>query len=297
MAADNIASVMVTYNPDSDLIQNVKSIACSCVRLIIIDNGSNPDSKQYIKEIEKENNIFIIYNDKNLGLGHALNQGISLILEAEDLNSIEWIATFDQDSKIEKEFFSKILESYESFQDKQKVGILSPNWVEQKIDDVINPETNQSTSLIEQITVITSGSLVKKKILSETGLFAEDFFIDFLDHEFCLRLRSHGYKIYMAPTVSMVHNLGNITRHTLFGSRVMATNHNYIRRYYITRNRIYTYIKYFRKEKEWIKADFIATAKEFIIILLFEKNRIRKLKSMLNGTFDAIRGKKGPGNF
>jgi rhamnosyltransferase len=101
----------------------------------------------------------------------------------------------------------------------------------------------------------------------------------------------------MVPQVTMVHNLGDTKQHILLRSNVMATNHNYIRRYYITRNRLYTYKKYFHSEKEWIKEDFIATAKEFIIILLFEQNRGKKLGSMFKGLFDAFTGKKGARKF
>jgi rhamnosyltransferase len=297
MIKNKVAAIMVTYNPEEDVIENAKSITQSCERLIIIDNGSSSNSKNYLKRLEQEAKITFIYYQKNMGLGYALNQGIKHILNTPDLNKIDWIATFDQDSKVAEDYFSKILGSYEAHPKKDEVAILAPNWVEEKLLKLENDNVGQHVGLEEKITVITSGSLVKRKIFSEIGLFEEDYFIDFLDHEFCLRTRSYGYKIYMSPLVSMVHNLGNTKKHKLLGSNVMATNHNYIRRYYITRNRLYTYKKYFRSEKQWIKEDFIATAKEFIIILLFEQDRGKKLGSMFKGLFDAIIGKKGARKF
>jgi rhamnosyltransferase len=297
MYENKVASIMVTYNPDSDVYQNAKAITSSCEKLIIIDNGSKPEALQYLQSLEQEEKITIIYNKNNMGLGIALNQGIQFILDADDLKQVEWIATFDQDSKVKNDYFFEMLTAYDNFPNKEAVGILAPNWVEQKITSIDQAYSHVTEPLQEQITVITSGSLVKREVFSKIGLFKEDYFIDFLDHEFCLRARSKGYKIFMVPSVSMVHNLGNTQQHKLLGSTVMATNHNYIRRYYITRNRIYTYRKYYKTEKDWIKQDFTATAKEFIIIFLFEKDRLKKLKSMITGTFDALRGKKGPGKF
>jgi rhamnosyltransferase len=294
MVEQNVASIMVTYNPESDVIGNVKSIISSCVHLVIVDNGSSKETKEYLKSIENESKVTIIYYAKNMGLGHALNEGIRFILQSKELSYINWIATFDQDSKVENDYFIKMLNSYEKFNNKEKVAILAPNWIEQKLEDGRNSQSEGKNELVEQKTVITSGSLIKKNIFEEIGFFEEDFFIDFLDIEFCLRARKNSYKIYMVPDISMVHNLGNTKQHKLLGSTVMATNHNYIRRYYITRNRLYTYKKYFRSEFEWFKGDFVATVKEFIIIFLFEKNRLKKLSSMLRGVFDAVIGKKGP---
>ncbi|EKN71342.1 glycosyl transferase family protein [Neobacillus bataviensis LMG 21833] len=292
---DKVASIMVTYNPEADVVDNATSIIQSCERLVIIDNGSSPNSKAFLHDIENEEKITIIYNPQNMGLGHALNQGINCLLESPEPPHFDWIATFDQDSKVDKDYFSKMLASYEAHLNKEEVAILAPNWIEEKLINKVSSQIDK-TQLQEQKTVITSGSLVKKKIFTEIGLFEEDYFIDFLDHEFCLRVRTRGYKIFISPQVYMVHNLGNTQQHRLLGSNVMATNHNYIRRYYITRNRLYTYKKYFRTEKEWIKGDFIATAKEFIIILLFEQDRGKKLGSMFKGVFDALLGKKGPMN-
>ena len=297
MEETKIASLMVTYNPDANVMQNARAINNSCKHLVIIDNGSNPQSLDYLEKLKNQENITIIYNKKNMGLGHALNQGTQLIMDSEELKKIEWIATFDQDSIIQNDYFSNMLYAFEKHQNKEEVAILAPNWVEQKITNQEQTQTNSTVPLQEQKTVITSGSLVKRDVFEKIGLFEEDYFIDFLDHEFCLRARSKGYKIFIVPNVSMVHNLGNTQQHKLLGSTVMATNHNYIRRYYITRNRIYTYRKFFKTEKEWIKEDFTATAKEFPIIFLFEKDRLKKLKSMIGGTIDALRGKKGPGNF
>ncbi|MGS2778938.1 glycosyltransferase family 2 protein [Robertmurraya sp. GLU-23] len=294
MVKERVAAIMVTYNPEKDLIENVKSIAGSASSLIIIDNGSGGISIEYLKEVENIPFVTVIYNGINKGLGTALNQGIQLILENVQFKEIEWIATFDQDSKISEDFFRRLLQVYDTLSEKEKVAILAPNWVDENLLHEEMSEINQVADVSEPKTVITSGSLIKKSVFREIGLFIEEYFIDFLDIEFCLRARDKGYKIIMAQSVSMLHNLGNTKRHNLLGSKVMATNHNYIRRYYITRNRIHTYKKYFKSEKEWLREDLTATFKETIIVLLFEKDRFRKIGSMIKGSIHGIIGKTGP---
>ncbi len=297
MVKKRVAAIMVTYNPEKDLIENVKSIAGSASYLIIIDNGSGGTSIEYLKEVENIPFVTIIYNGINKGLGTALNQGIQLILDNEQFKDIEWIATFDQDSKISEDFFRRLLQVYDTLSDKEKVAILAPNWVDENLlheEMVGNNQVPALSDVFEPKTVITSGSLIRKSVFKEIGLFIEEYFIDFLDIEFCLRARDKGYKIILAQSVSMVHNLGNTERHNLLGSRVMATNHNYIRRYYITRNRILTYKKYFKSEKEWLREDLTATLKETIIVLLFEKDRFRKIGSIIKGSIHGMIGKTGP---
>ncbi|MBP3040665.1 glycosyltransferase family 2 protein, partial [Bacillaceae bacterium Marseille-Q3522] len=236
MYSDQVASIMVTYNPESDISSNVKSISQSCRHLLIIDNGSNQAAMKNLQHIQNIDNITIIYNDKNMGLRYALNQGIHFIIETQGLMDVEWIATFDQDSCIQSNFFSTMLETYHSAVNnvKNAAAILAPNWFEEKLYAKKQLQKTELKELREQKTVITSGSLVKKSVFQKIGLFEEEYFIDFLDIEFCLRARSYGYKIYLIPNVTMLHHLGHTEEHKLPCALVKATNHNYIRRYYIT---------------------------------------------------------------
>ena len=44
--------------------------------LIIVDNGSSPDVKEYLRSIALKNRIIVIFNQKNAGFTRAINQGI-----------------------------------------------------------------------------------------------------------------------------------------------------------------------------------------------------------------------------
>jgi rhamnosyltransferase len=47
----------------------------------------------------------------------------------------------------------------------------------------------------ETVTTITSGSLVSLTVFQLLGGLRDDFFIDCVDHEYCLRARAHGFRV------------------------------------------------------------------------------------------------------
>ena len=79
-------------------------------------------------------------------------------------------------------------------------------------------------------------------VFSAAGPFRSDFFIAFIDHEYCLRLRKLGYKVIIANVPLMVHALGAPTTPS-FDNRVgkftlVLTNRYPLRRYYLNNAQI-----------------------------------------------------------
>ena len=60
----------------------------------------------------------------------------------------------------------------------------------------------------ERKTVITSGCLVDAAFAREIGGFRDDFFIDQVDHEFCLRTRANGRRVAISAKPVMQHSVG-----------------------------------------------------------------------------------------
>jgi rhamnosyltransferase len=72
-----------------------------------------------------------------------------------------------------------------------------------------------------------------------------------------------------------------------------STNHSRRRRYYITRNRIIVWRTYARVEPRYVAYDVKASAKELVKLALFEDDRGGKIRAVVRGTWDAIRGFTG----
>ena len=94
---------------------------------------------------------------------------------------------------------------------------------------------------------MTSGNLLNLDIFNKIGPFREDFFIDYVDNEYCLKLNTYGYRIIQIKDAFLHHNLGYQNKHSYFGLKNTTTiNYDPIRRYYSTKNRLKTRKLYYR---------------------------------------------------
>src|SRR5260370_9600263 len=55
--------------------------------------------------------------------------------------------------------------------------------------------------------VISSGSLVRSEVVQKVGFPRADFFIDFVDFKYCLRLRHRGYQIALVRDSLLDHSV------------------------------------------------------------------------------------------
>lgn len=279
---NDICAIIVSYDCDKNIINCINSIEKQVASIVVVDNGSSSSSKEVLEEIIKRG-INIIYNEDNMGIAYALNQGVTYAKEKK----YKWVLTLDQDSTATEAMISKMLNVYSSLDDyyKDKVVSIVPSHVEQSSYKE-SEAVNGSSSYEEILTDITSGNLVKLDVFDDIGYYNEKMFIDLVDHEFCLRLRSKGFVIIRVKDSILLHNLGNTNVRKLFSKTVYSTNHSPIRRYYITRNRNYIWNKYEEFYPEWVKHDKKSALKDFVIILLYEKSKLKKVKMILKGYLD-----------
>ena len=286
-----ICAVMVTYNPDSSLEQSIRALLPHVDRLIIVDNASEPPIRARLAAIARACQVEVIWNKENMGLATALNIGIRCALGSGDY---AWMATFDQDSRVSPGYRDAMLNAYLSCPYRDMVGIIGPHHVMFPDEVTVKHVQGQFTSLFREITVVMqSGIFVSTKVLREAGLFDESFFIDYVDIEFCLRLRKSGYKVIEASTAPLTHRLGDPSRHTIFGKTTTVYSHSPLRRYYASRNRLHMYPRYLLSDFPWICHDAWSWFKESVKLVLFEQDRRRKLLFIAKGAWDAVRGRSG----
>lgn len=190
---------------------------------------------------------------------------------------------------------------FKYLQDK-KVGIVAPNYKDVNTGEM-SPFVQKcglgfkrvkcSGDYIEVLTVITSGSLMKTSVFKEVGFFKEELFIDYVDNEMCLRLLENGFKIYVITEAIMYHRLGKRRIYKLGPLKFIPTNHSVLRKYYIERNRIYTYKKYALKQFSWFLFDILACIYDIFKVIMFENQKFQKIKFMLKGFYHGFIGKYG----
>lgn len=271
----NIAAGIVLYNPDLNILkENIDSIYKQVEYVVLIDNNSN-NIEEIINLSNSYKNIEIVRNKKNLGVATALNQ----IIKICDKREIKWVLTLDQDSVCPE----NIIDEYIKYIDIEKIAIITLQIVDRN-----NKFEFKKSNKFEFVDMcITSASLTNVDICKRVGLFDENLFIDYVDFEYCIRLKRNGYKILKVNSIALLHRLGNMKIYKLFGKSIHVTNHNNIRNYYIIRNMIYTY----RKHKDLIKFTNIFTGVIIAIfkISIYENKKILKLKSILKGIIDGVK--------
>jgi rhamnosyltransferase len=282
---------MVTYNPDPALERNIRALLSQVDRLIVVDNHSEPPARAFLAGIAAACGFEVIWNSENLGLATALNSGIRRALESNDY---QWIATFDQDSRVSPGFIETMLKTCAACPFRDQVALIAPYHLLFPEDPAARAlQAQLSPPFRERLAVMQSGSLLSQAGLRRVGLLDESFFIDYVDFELCLRLRKHGFRIIEAVNAVLVHKLGTPTSHTVLRTTYVVFNHPPLRRYYIARNRLRVYCRYLSFDPGWVCRDAWYWFKEVIKLLLFERDRGQKLRYMARGAWHALRGRTG----
>ena len=281
----DICSVIVTYHPDAGVPDRIKHLRDQVGKVVVVDNNSGIVELSALKQLSLELGVHLICNNENLGVGAALNQGVRWAAE----QGYALILTLDQDTVIANDMVATLGAVYENFPEKQKLAVIGSNYADPNSGRLFwTPSQGNHCAWQEVRTVITSGSLVSAAAYLTIGPFREEFFIDCIDLEYCLRARSRGFKVVLARRPLMKHPIGATTMHSLFWKRTGTSNHLSVRRYYMTRNHVVLVREYLRKEPRWALATLYSRLKSTILMCLFEENRFSKLGYTAMGFLDGL---------
>lgn len=271
---------VVTFQPDIiRLEQNLESVTQQVAQVYIIDNHS-----ENIRSIHRlaatYRNVIIIENNDNYGIAKALNQMSKQAL----CDGFSWILTLDQDSVIP----DNLIETITPYIKDYSIGIICPAVYYEGWNKTL--KGNNEAEYIKAC--MTSASLTRLEAWNRVGGYREDYFIDFVDNEFCMKLELNGYRILRVNGCIMKHQLGIMREFRIFGkSRIRLSVHSPQRFYYMVRNNR-VFISDYRKQINGLKE--ICKLWYIIVIGIFTSNqRIKTLKYVYRGYKDAIYRKMG----
>lgn len=282
----NACAVFVTHHPDDQFPQRLASVLGQVDRIVIVDNGSG-EELEMLRQLATDG-IELIANGQNLGIGAALNRGA---VRAAELG-YRWVLTMDQDSVAHDDLMNGLSKAYAACPFRSQTAVVAANFMDQERNRLFVRST-AGRPFVEQPTAITAGSLISLDAWRAVGGFREDFFIDFVDNEFCLRLRSRSWRVIYTPCPLIDHAIGNPRRHRLLGMRVATSNHSPLRRYYMTRNRLVTDWAFAHSQPRAVIGDFCRIGGETLLLLLFEDQKRHKIAAMLQGGWHAVTGRMG----
>lgn len=271
-----IGGCVVLYNPNTVVLENIETYRDKLDLLVVIDNSDRP-VEYVLKKLEKKENVRIISMQGNKGIARALNKGCLYLAK----NNFDVCLTMDSDSRFPKKYYEKIINMISPML-KKDYGLVGLNY---------NYFPGEKSNKLNNVKYwLTSGNFVNLNAYKKVGGFKNDLFIDYVDIEFDHSLIKAGYKVGYLEDYSLRHKIGNPIKKKIFSKIITSMNHPPIRYYYRYRNSRYLY----KTDKKYYKAKYFGEI--FINIpkmLLFEKNRKRKLLMIFKGWKDAQIGKLG----
>lgn len=287
----NVCTVLVTFHPQARLFDRLPAIRTLAQGTVVVDNGSAPETVARLRALATGPDLEVIANDANLGVAAALNQGLR---RAKDRGAA-WALLLDQDTEPAANILEAMVVALADFPDPGQVAVIGANYGlpdEPRGRYPFDEALDRRYSI--QIAVITSGSLVSVAAFDTIGLFAEELFIDHVDHEYCLRARRLGFAVIATRDVLLRHSIGKESAHPFLGRTVITSNHAPARRYYMARNAVVVARQYLSAEPRWVAAMLRRTLRDVAAMLLFERERSAKLEWWVRGLWHGIRGKLGP---
>lgn len=282
-APAHVLAVVVTFNPGLLLPRLCAALVEAGIAVLVVDNASVEG--QDALEASQAAGADVLRLSENRGVSGALNVGLARSGRAT------WLLTFDQDSVLEPGFVQGLLESAPARD--PLVAIVAPRVVDATSGTVL--QGGNHTEPAPARLVITSGALCRVAALKSVIGFREDLFIDHVDHDICLRLRSRGWTVWTTPNAVMKHSIGAMRASQVVpGLAVRNLHHSADRAYYKSRN----FLLLVRSgtaqaDPQWALRTALALAWGPIKILFFETDKRAKLAATGAGFLDGLRGRGG----
>lgn len=289
-----VVAVIVAYQPDGELLARlVDSLGSQVNGGIIVNNGRE---LPLVDGSLQRTNFTIKHLQSNTGVATALNAGFQWALA----QNADFVITFDQDSEPAKDMVSRLVDVYQNLAASgQRVGAVGPQQVDRRTGrraPFLAPISRQRRRLtpgmgqtVEVDHLITSGCLVPIHVWTEVGPFLDELFIDYVDIEWSLRLRHHGWHLFGVGGATLTHAIGDDVA-KWWGWQFPW--HSPLRHYFIFRNGTYL-LTLPHVSFGWKLFDAIQLAKKLVIFTLVGRPRSAHLGAMLRGVRDGLLGRLG----
>lgn len=282
----NIAAVIVTFYPDDDFESHVDSVLSQVDKVVVVDNTADRKTESLLLSLENKG-CHIIKNKANLGVACGLNQGINWAAEQE----YKWVLTLDQDTHVNEGVIDLYIHALCTELAGQNVGVMNTPYYDVNTGTIgISFSGKKIGGWMSVSAMITSGSFFSIETYRKVGPLREYFFLDWADHDFCLRARAKGLKNFIYRKPFFDHALGSKTEHKFFFNKISipTNNHSPFRCYLIGRNLTILLKENFFREIRWSLFLSFYLLTKFILVVFLEKDKIAKLRNLSRGFVDGL---------
>lgn len=182
-------------------------------RVIVVDNGSDQRTRDYLNSIEGIDLIEMCYNS---GVAKARNEGIK---KAQEMEDVEYICLLDNDVEVYEGWLEALVRHLNSNENFGMVGpvttsatgpqsMVKTSWVgKYSHDEIISILSNRGAGESQEIKYLNRFCQVfPKKLIQSIGYLDESFgLIGWEDQDFCRRITNAGLKLSVLKNVFVFH--------------------------------------------------------------------------------------------
>lgn len=292
----SVTGIIVTYNPDLDGLSSLlEAVIPQVGKLIIVDNGSKQDLKNWIASLYSTVDFEEL--GQNFGIAKAQNVGIA----KAETHGAEYALLLDQDSMPAEDMVSMLLGAAKAQMAKGiRLACVGPRYEDPRQKNpppfikvtglrLERQTCTEADSIVEVDYLIASGCLIPLSTLGTVGGMREELFIDYVDIEWGLRAKQMGYQSYGICSARMKHDLGDSPK--LFLGRYIPV-HSPLRHYYHFRNAVWLYRQQWL-QLNWKMVDGARLVRKFVFYSLITAPRAQHARMMALGIWHGLTGKMG----
>lgn len=294
-AASCVHAVVVSYRSDPQrLARQFDRLLEQVSAIVWVDNASGDGLRALASRWPAER-LHAIWLGDNQGIGAAQNRGMERALAL----GASHVLLMDDDSLPAPDMVPRLLAALAAHPQAAAVGACH---VDPRRETGRTPfsvvaggrlrwlECSDVRQVWEVDHVIASGCLIPATALQAVGWMREDFFIDWVDTEWCLRARDRGYRIYGVCAALLEHTLGDRVVRVL-GREIPW--HAPWRHYYQARN--FVLMLRSRQMGHVSKSHMtFRQLKRFIVFSTLVPGRWQYFKMWLRGLLHGCQGRSGP---
>ena len=178
---DTLHLIFVLYKPDCSFYSRLLLADQLGFHIVVFCNCE--ESITALRSLALSGRCEVIGTGVNIGLSRAYNLALRRVRD----KNFEYALIFDQDTDFRRPLF-------------ERLGVVlrycAPNTGFLQLCDGGDSGGSSGFYRVERRNfIINSGSIVRTSVWEQVGGFCEEFFVDFVDYEYCLRLRYRGFEV------------------------------------------------------------------------------------------------------
>lgn len=283
-AAMRITALITAYHPDDRLAAVARAALTACQSVIVIDN--TPLGTPSASEEISDDRIIVKRSGRNEGLAAALNTGLDTLPAETDA-----VLFLDQDSQLPSDLVPRLARH---LQEDPSIGAIGPAPYDAETGYGYDRLEQLHDVLADRYSLITSGMLVRSDCFTVVPRFRTDFFVDWVDNDFCLKLRRSGVRVVLDRSSRLPHSIGEGRTYRILFWRIRVLHYAPWRRYWIARNGLILLRENVAAFPGWGLEYGLYMARTVLTMVAFGPDRGVHLRAFGCGLAHAFTGKVAP---